>query len=174
MAKATGGARTLLDWMLRHEPQRLDAWFSVSELFWLGWPRRRCGGPGRAARVGRAGVAGHRVPLPRHAPGSSVGALDRRARQRHRTDPDARLGLWVAAGLGARGLPAAIAGDVLQVTLRNLLDRVRAAHPDDWAAVGRYPSTLTAADFDDFVSTLTGEQWTDVTPPCDADSPLRQ
>ena len=54
MARATGGVRTLLDWMLRHEPQRLDTWFSVSELFWLGWP------DGEAA--GRAGLRGWGAP----------------------------------------------------------------------------------------------------------------
>ena len=64
--------------------------------------------------------------------------------------------MWVAAGLGERGLPATIAGDVLQVAMRHLLDRVRARHPDDWLAVARYASTLAPVDLDDFVSTLTG------------------
>ena len=148
--------RTLLDWMLRHEPQRLDTWFSLNELFWLGWP------DGEAA--GRTALRGWGAPAwpvtgclcldmpPARSwehwigvPGSGIGPT---------LTPDPAL--WVAAGLGARGLPAAIAGDVLQVTMRNVLDRVRAAHPDDWTTVARYPSTLTAADFDDFVSTLTG------------------
>ena len=78
-------------------------------------------------------------------PGSGIGPT---------LTPD--LAVWVTAGLGARGLPATIAGEVLQVALRHLLDRARARHPDDWTAVARHPSTLTPADLEDDVSTLTG------------------
>ena len=148
--------RALLDWTLAHEPHRAAASFPPQELFWLGWPADEAAG--RAALRGwgapawpvtgclclatpPAGSWEHWIGVP----GSGVGPT---------WTPD--LAVWVAAGLGARGLPPAIAGDVLQVAMRHLLDRVRARHPDDWTAVARYPSTLTPADFDDFVSALTG------------------
>ena len=35
-------------------------------------------------------------------------------------------------------------------------DRVRPTHVQDWGTVLRYPSTLSAADFEDYVSSLTG------------------
>ena len=148
--------RALLDWTLAHEPHRLGTWFSLQELFWLGWPEDEA--------AGRAVLRGWGAPAwpvtgclcldtpPARSwehwtgvPGSGIGPT---------LTPD--LAVWVAAGLGERGLPATIAGDVLQVAMRHLLDRVRARHPDDWLAVARYASTLAPVDLDDFVSTLTG------------------
>ena len=148
--------RVLLDWTLAHEPERLAAWFSPRELFWLGWPEDEAAG--RAALRGwgapawpvtgclcletpPAGSWEHWTGVP----GSGIGPT---------LTPD--LAVWVAAGLGERGLPATISGEVMQVAMRHLLDRVRARHPDDWPAVARHPSTLAPADLDDFVSTLTG------------------
>ena len=148
--------RALLDWTLAHEPKRAAASFPPQELFWLGWPedeaagRAVLGGWGAPAwpvtgclclNTPPAGSWEHWIGVP----GSGIGPT--------RT-PD--LAVWVAAGLGARGLPPTIAGEVLQVAMRHLLDRVRARHPDDWTAVARYPSTLAPADLDDFVSALTG------------------
>ena len=161
--------RALLDWTLQHEPHRLDAWFSTQELFWLGWPEDEAAG--RAALRGwgapawpvtgclcletpPAGSWEHWIGVP----GSGIGPT---------LTPD--LALWVAAGLGVRGLPATIAGDVLQVAMRHLLDRVRARHPDDWTAVARHPSTLTPADLEDYVSALTGTGI--LRPATDASSP---
>ena len=148
--------RALLDWTLAHEPHRLAAWFSPRELFWLGWPEDEAAG--RAALRGwgapawpvtgclcletpSAGSWEHWTGVP----GSGIGPT---------LTPD--LAVWVAAGLGERGLPAAISAEVMQVAMRHLLDRVRARHPDDWPTVARYPSTLAPADLDDFVSALTG------------------
>lgn len=148
--------RVVLDWMLAHEPQRLATWFSAQELFWLGWPEDEASGRATLRGWGApawpatgclcldtppAGSWEHWTGVP----GSGIGPT---------LTPD--LAVWVAAGLGERGLPAAIAGDVLRVVMRHLLDRVRVRHPDDWRAVARYPSTLTPADLDDFVSSLTG------------------
>ena len=148
--------RALLDWTLAHEPHRLATWFSPQELFWLGWPEDEAAG--RAALRGwgapawsvtgclclktpPAGSWEHWTGVP----GSGIGPT---------LTPD--LAVWVAAGLGDRGLPATISGEVMQIAMRHLLDRVRARHPDDWPAVARYPSTLAPADFDDFVSALMG------------------
>ncbi|MCY4506312.1 MAG: hypothetical protein OXG35_05050, partial [Acidobacteria bacterium] len=148
--------RTLLDWMLANEPHRAAASFSPQELFWLGWPEDEVAGRAVLRLWGApawpvtgclclesppAGSWEHWIG----APGSGIGPT---------LTPD--LLVWVAAGLGARGLPPSIGGDVLQVAMRHLLDRVRARHPDDWTTVARYPSTLAPADLDDFVSALTG------------------
>ena len=159
VAAAVGSSarrRALLDWTLAHEPHRLGAWFSLQELFWLGWPEDEAAG--RAALRGWGAPAWPvtgclclDTPPARSwehwigAPGSGIGPT---------LTPD--LAVWVAAGLGERGLPATISGEVMQVAMRHLLDRVRARHPDDWPAVARYPSTLAPADLDDFVSALTG------------------
>ena len=155
-AGLTARRRRLLDWTLAHEPHRLATWFSPQELFWLGWPedeaagRAALGGWGAPAwpvtgclclETPPAGSWEHWTGVP----GSGIGPT---------LTPD--LAVWVAAGLGERGLPATISGEVMQVAMRHLLDRVRARHPDDWPAVARYPSTLAPADLDDFVSALTG------------------
>ena len=68
----------------------------------------------------------------------------------------ADLTLWVGEGLAARGLPVSLAGPLLEVAMRHLLDRVQMAHVEDWDTVLRYASALSDADFEDYVSSLTG------------------
>ena len=163
--------RTLLGWTLAHEPHRAAASFSPQELFWLGWPANEAAGRAVLRDWGApawpvtgclcldappAGSWEHWIGVP----GSGIGPT-----------LTSDLTVWVAAGLGARGLPPTIAGEVLQVAMRHLLDRVRAKHPDDWTAVARYPSMLAPADLDDFVSALTG---TDILMPAGDALPLER
>ena len=70
-----------------------------------GLARGRGGRPRRAARLGRSGVARHRLPVSRDAGGRLVGTLDRRPRQRHRTDPDPGPG-GLGGGRARRARPA--------------------------------------------------------------------
>ena len=164
--------RALLGWIAVREPERVETWFSVRELFWLG--RQETGGPDRASVSDTVevlrGWGAYAGPL------TGCFCLSLASPQAQWENWRGRVGsglaatvasdlpLWVAEGLSNRGLPPAIAGSVLEVAMRHLLDRVRPLHADDWDTVLRHPSTLTAADFDDYVSSLTG---TDVLRPAD-------
>lgn len=169
----------LLAWTARREPDRLDGWLSLRELLWLGLDELGAGDAG-----GDGGAAAERLS----GWGAYAGRLDgclclRLAPPRLRWEswrgragsgllaalaPD--LTLWVAAGFAARGLPVSLAGPVLEVATRYMLDRVQPAHVEDWNTVLRYPSALRDADFEDYVSSLTG---TAVLRPADLPAPSR-
>lgn len=164
--------RALLGWIAVREPGQIETWFSVRELFWLG--RHETGAPGRGSVSdtveGLRGWGAYAGPLTGCLCLSLAPPQAQWEHWRGRTGSGlaatmaSDLPLWVAEGLSTRELPTAIAGSVLEVAMRHLLDRVRPLHADDWDTVLRYPSTLTAADFDDYVSSLTG---TDVLRPAD-------
>ena len=162
----------LLGWIAVREPEQIETWLSVRELFWLGW--QETGIPGRGSvsdTVERLrGWGAYSGPLNGCLCLSLVAPQAQWENWRGRAGGGlvatlaSDLSLWVAEGLYTRGLPTTLAGAVLEVAMRHLLDRVRPLHPDDWDTVLRYPSTLTAADFDDYVSSLTG---TDVLRPAE-------
>ena len=154
----------LLGWVAIEEPEQLGVWLSMRELFWLGW---RAGRPGVGESVSETverlrGWGAYSGPVDGCLCLAFTSSRMQWENRRGRTGSGlvaamaSDLLLWVAEGLSTRGLPLAIAGPVLEVAMRHLLDRVRPLHADDWDAVLRYPSTLTAADFDDYVSSLTG------------------
>ena len=157
-AKTAGLSRwrtTQLAWILEHQRDALEGWFTLRELYWLGVEPDIAAGPTMgtwgAASLPADGCLCVSIPSPRPweawlgRPGSGMVS-----------SMFADLSLWVAEGLAARRLPADLAGDVLQVAVRHFIDRVRPLHPDDWDTVLRYPSTLTMFDFDEYVSSLTG------------------
>ena len=156
--------RGLLGWIAVREPQRLETWFSVRELFWLGWQETEAPGRGSvsdtAARLrgwgAYAGPLNGCLCLSLAAPQAQWENWRGRVGSGLAATIASDLPLWVAEGLSSRGLPTALARSVLEVAMRHLLDRVRPLHADDWDTVLRYPSTLTAADFDDYVSSMTG------------------
>ena len=158
-----GFRRSHLVWMASREPDRLADWLSVRELLWLGLQEVGAGSgdSSRAAErlAGWGAYAGRldgclclRLAPPQmrwenwrgRAGSGLVAALA------------ADLTLWVGEGLAVRGLPVSLSGPVLEVAMRHMLDRVRPTHVQDWGTVLRYPSTLSEADFEDYVSSLTG------------------
>lgn len=158
-----GFRRSIFAWIAHREPGRLGEWLSVRELLWLGLQDAGSGNGDSirvAERLSGWGAYAGRIDgclclrlLPpqmrwenwRGRAGSGlVAALA------------ADLTLWVGEGLAARGLPVSLSGPVLEVAMRHMLDRVRPTHVQDWGTVLRYPSTLSAADFEDYVSSLTG------------------
>ncbi len=158
-----GFRRSLFLWIASREPERLGEWLSVRELLWLGLQEAGAddGDSSRAAErlSGWGAFAGRidgclclRLAPPQmrwenwrgRAGSGLVAALA------------ADLTLWVGEGLAVRGLPVSLSGPVLEVAMRHMLDRVRPTHVQDWSTVLRYPSTLTEADFEDYVSSLTG------------------
>ena len=168
VAAAAGLGRrrsALLAWTAAREPDRLDEWLSLREFLWLGVEGMDAGDSG-----GDAGSVAERLS----DWGAYAGRLDgclclRLAPPRLRWEnwrgragsglvaalaPD--LTLWVGKGFAARGLPVSLSGPVLEVAMRYMLDRVQPAHLEDWNTVLRYPSTLRDADFEDYVSSLTG------------------
>lgn len=158
-----GFRRSIFAWIANREPDRLGDWLSVRELLWLGLQEAGSGN-GDSIRVaerlsGWGAYAGRidgclclRLAPPQmrwenwrgRAGSGLVAALA------------ADLTLWVGEGLAVRGLPVSLSGPVLEVAMRHMLDRVRPTHVQDWGTVLRYPSTLSAADFEDYVSSLTG------------------
>ena len=158
-----GFRRSLFAWIASRDPDRLGDWLSVRELLWVGLQEAGAGNgdSGRAAErlAGWGAYAGRidgclclRLAPPQmrwenwrgRAGSGLVAALA------------ADLTLWVGEGLALRGLPVSLAGPVLEVAMRHMLDRVRPTHVQDWSTVLRYPSTLREADFEDYVSSLTG------------------
>ena len=157
-----GFRRSIFAWIANREPDRLHDWLSVRELLWLGL--QEAGGNADSGQVaerlsGWGAYAGRidgclclRLLPPKmrwenwrgRAGSGLVAALA------------ADLTLWVAEGLAVRGLPVSLSGPVLEVAMRHMLDRVRPTHVQDWGTVLRYPSTLSTADFEDYVSSLTG------------------
>ncbi len=148
---------TQLAWMLTNDPDSLDGWFTLRELYWLG------------ADDGGDAIAGAELDSWGAAsfPANGCLCLSVSTGQTWETwmgrpgsglvpsvFPD--LGLWVAEGLAARQLPVDLAGDVLRVAVRHFVDRVRPQFSDDWDTVLRYPARLTMIDFDEYVSSLTG------------------
>ena len=163
-----GWRRALLGWIASREPDRLADWLSVREFLWLGLRESSAGGDGAntglaVERLGGWGAYAGRIDgclCLRLAPprmrwehwrgraGSGLGSA-----------LAADLTLWVGEGLAARGLPVSLSGPVLEVAMRHLLDRVQPSHVEDWDTVLRYASTLRDADFEDYVSSLTGTQF---------------
>ena len=154
-ARLSEWRRAQLAWLLANEPESLNGWFTLRELHWLGADDDADSvsktSPWGAASFPSNGCLCLSVPA-REAwehwmgrPGSGLAPT---------VFPD--LSLWVAEGLAARQLPVELAGDLLQVAVRHFIDRVRPQHPDDWDTVLRYPARLTMADFDEYVSSLTG------------------
>ena len=173
-----GFRRSIFAWIANREPDRLHDWLSLRELLWLGLSEAGSGNgdtvqaaerlSGWGAYAGRIdGCLCLRLAPPQmrwenwrgRAGSGLVAALA------------ADLTLWVAEGLAVRGLPVSLSGPVLEVAMRHMLDRVRPTHVQDWGTVLRYPSTLSAADFEDYVSSLTG---TDFLRPGGDPGPVRQ
>ncbi len=162
-----GWRRALLGWIASREPDRLADWLSVREFLWLGLREAGAGGDGSTGmaveRLGGWGAYAGRIDgclCVRLAPprmrwehwrgraGSGLGSA-----------LAADLTLWVGEGLAARGLPVSLSGPVLEVAMRHMLDRVQPSHVEDWDTVLRYASTLRDADFEDYVSSLTGTEF---------------
>ncbi|MDE2660837.1 MAG: hypothetical protein OXI45_11585 [Acidobacteriota bacterium] len=158
-----GFRRSIFAWIANRKPDRLHDWLSVRELLWLGLQEAGSGNAdsiraaerlsGWGAYAGRIdGCLCLRLAPPQmrwenwrgRAGSGLVAALA------------ADLTLWVGEGLAVRDLPASLSGPVLEVAMRHMLDRVRPTHVQDWGTVLRYPSTLREADFEDYVSSLTG------------------
>ena len=179
-AGLSGWRRALLGWITRREPHRLEDWLSVREFLWVGFREAEADGdgsdPGKVAERLR-GWGAHGGPIdgclclrlaPPQLPWESWRG---RAGRGLVSAVAADLPLWVAEGLATHGLPVSLAGSVLEVAMRHMLDRVQPSHVEDWNTVLRYPSTLRDTDFEDYVSSLTG---TAFLRPADDLSPLGQ
>ncbi len=155
----------LLAWTANREPDRLGASLSLRELLWLGLEETGAGdsdgGRGAAAeRLGGWGAYSGRLDgclcLRLAPPRLKWENLRGRAGTGLMAALAPDLTLWVGEGFARHGLPVPLAGPVLEVAMRYMLDRVQPAHVEDWNTVLRYPSALRDADFEDYVSSLTG------------------
>ena len=175
-----GWRRALLGWITHREPHRLEDWLSVREFLWVGFREAEANGDG--SETGKVterlrGWGAYAGPIDgclclRLAPPELQWESWRgRAGRGLLSAVAADLALWVAEGLATHGLPVSLGGSVLEVAMRHMLDRVQPSHVEDWNTVLRYASTLRDADFEDYVSSLTG---TAFLRPADDLSPLGQ
>ena len=139
-----------LEWLLAHEPEARESFFSLGELLYLGAPG---GGPWDAWGASDTTLAGLRLRLPsprpldetsgrRPEPALAEGFLD--------------LGLRVAVHLAERGLPASLAPALVATLLPDLFVEARPVAPDDRLALDAWVRGQKAARLDDAVASLAG------------------
>jgi hypothetical protein len=138
------------EWMLQHEADSRDAFFSLSELLHLGG--------GDPAALEAWGIAeeirsGLCPRLPEPAPlDEKAGRLPEPAVAEDFVD----LQLRVAVHLAERKLPASLAPALLAVLLPDLLDEARPLRPDDRLGLEAWVRALPPERLDDAVAALAG------------------
>jgi hypothetical protein len=139
-----------LAWAAACEPEALDEFFSLGELFWLGRPQRVPEGWGAPAPA-HSGSLRLRIPPPRpfddHAGRQPEDLLPIHV-------PD--LALRVAVELARRRLPASLAPYLLAYLVQDAVDGASPVSSDDWLALAGFARELPAESFDDYLSALTG------------------
>jgi hypothetical protein len=139
-----------LEWLLAHEPEARESFFSLGELLYLGAPG---GGPWDAWGASDTTLAGLRLRLPsprpldeasgrRPEPALAEGFLD--------------LGVRVAVHLAERGLPASLAPALVATLLPDLFVEARPVAPDDRLALDAWVRGQKATRLDDAVASLAG------------------
>jgi hypothetical protein len=138
-----------LRWSLRHEPQRVRSWFSMTELLYLGG--------GRAIDLHAWGMSAIDVTGCICARLTEPGlwtALVGRPEPRLLVATVADLNLQVAVALSEMRVPAALAKHVLEFAVRDFVDRAPALHLDDWLTRVRAAQGLSYQQIEDYVSAV--------------------
>jgi hypothetical protein len=142
----------LLSWVLAEEPEALEGYFSLSEVYWVGAADRA---PVWLDRWGSSALATdaclclrfpRAIPWERAAGRPETGLLAA-------TTVD--LSLRIAEILADRKLPAALSPGVLSLATLDFVDGIRAVHDDDRAALVRQAQGLAVARVEDYVGALT-------------------
>ena len=136
-------------WSLRHEPQRARAWFSMTELFYLG------GGHGAELHAwGTSAIDVTGCICARLTEPGLWTALVGRPEPRLLIATVADLHLQVAVALSEMRVPAALAKPVLQFAVRDFVDRAPSLHLDDWLTRVRAAQGLSHEQIEDYVAAV--------------------
>jgi len=141
--------RRALGWLLASEPAKVEGFFSLSELMWLGGGKagRGCGAWGAPAVLDGGPLC---LWLPPPRPWSDLAGLGRGAIAQRLTDP----ALKTLEALKQLNLPASLAPAVLEIVLQDVVDRAQPADRHDGVAVGRFIAALPREYFEDLVASL--------------------
>jgi hypothetical protein len=153
--RLTPARRALLSWVITHDPDRLDAFLSPGELFWLGLE-----GQPVEARLHAWGAPGE----PR------LGCLCLRLLDRRPWEalagrwpsgllasgfPD--LNLRLAELLAELGMPASMLGPVLASATLDLVDSAQRRDPDDRRGLVEFVQALSIDQVEQYLSLLTSD-----------------
>jgi hypothetical protein len=147
------------EWLLEHEPETREGFFSLGELLGLGAPAgARWDAWGVPDELG-AGL-GVRL-LPSRALDDLDGRLPEPAVAEHFVD----LGLRVAQHLSERRLPACLAPAIVSALLPDLFAEARPLAPDDRLGLDAWVRALPRERLDDAVASLAGSGPLQASPP---------
>lgn len=135
-----------LAWVLQNEPDSVENQLSLAELLVLGDPESALDPWGANGQL-PFGCVCTRFPLPR-----TWRIVARRPQAAMMAAAAVEINLELAQRFAAVRLPAALLPSVLQTAMQDFVDRVATADAGDFAALLRYPSTITEATFDDYVA----------------------
>jgi hypothetical protein len=161
---AMGGARRrAIRWTLAHDPDRLPAMFSLSEVLFLGLPAVS-GGDRPTSGFGSAFDPWGMVALTtagcvcsRLAPPGRWWLVVGRPQLGVVASAIADLNLHVAVRLKEMQMPAALAKTVLGAAMQDFIDEVRPTDAADWLTLSRAARTATREQIEDYLSAATGD-----------------
>jgi hypothetical protein len=139
-----------LRWSLRHEPQRVLSWFSMTDLLYLGGGRGVDLNAWGMPAIDVIGCLCARLT----APGLWT-AFVGRSEPRLLTATVSDLNLHIAVALAEMRLPAALAKSVLAIAVQDFVDRAPMLHLDDWLTRVRAAQALSRERIEDDVSAAT-------------------
>jgi len=141
-----------LRWSLRHEPQHVRSWFSMTELLYMGGGRGTDLHAWGMSAIDVTGCICARLTEP-----GLWTALVGRPEPRLLIATVADLNLHVAVALSEMRVPAALAKPVLEFAVRYFVDRAPSPHLDDWLTRVRAAQDLSYELIEDYVSAVVVE-----------------
>ena len=141
-----------LRWGLRHEPQHVRSWFSMTELLYMGGGRGTDLHAWGMSAIDVTGCICARLTEP-----GLWTALVGRPEPRLLIATVADLNLQVAVALSEMRVPAALAKPVLEFAVRDFVDRAPSLHLDDWLTRVRAAQGLSYQQIEDYVSAVAVE-----------------
>ena len=157
-----GWRRRALQWTIAHEPERIGALFSMTELLILGLDSGSAGGAGSATlddlnAWGAAGLASTGCFCTRLARPNEWRLLIGRPQLGLMAEMVTDLNLHVAVNLRELRLPAAVAKAVLSAAVQDFIDEVRPTDFNDWLTLVRTAQRVPRERIEDYVSVATAE-----------------
>lgn len=139
-----------LQWTIRHDPQRIGSFFSMTDLLYLG------GGRGADLQAwGMSAVSSLGCICTQLAAPGAWTALIGRPQLGLLGTTVADLNLRVAVMLHDLQLPAGLAKSVLAAAVQDFIDRVQPSDTDDWLTLVRTAQSLSRERIEDYVAAAT-------------------
>jgi hypothetical protein len=148
-----GWRRRALRWTITNDPSNASSYFSLAELMYLG-RTHSSGSPGAwsPAAVALDGCLCRKLPAP-----GRWAVMVGRSRGGQISGQVADLNLRILLALKERGLPAALARDVLAGATQEYIDTVQPLYPDDWLTLVRSAQAVSSDRIADYVAALTAD-----------------